>query len=111
MDELEQRFGDEMIDKVYRTAGKETGYWASYFLRAVKQHGGVAAAKRLLAQKGLSKGLLKLREKDRLDLSMEALVLRPEYRALFTDDERATAARRLDEASAIGLAGAEARPG
>ncbi len=110
MDELEARFETEMVEKVYRTTGKETGYWASYFLRAVKRHGGVAAAKRLLAQKGLSNGLLKLREKDRLDLAMEALVLRPEYAALFTDDERATAARRLEEAGAIGAAAAGAPP-
>ena len=98
MSELETRFESEMIEKVYRTAGKETGYWASYFLRAVRSQGGVETARRLLQQKGLSKGLLRLREKDRLDLSMETLVLAPEYRALFTDEERAIASRRLTEA-------------
>ncbi len=100
MQELEARFENEMIEKVYRTAGKQTGYWASYFLRAVRQHGGVAAAKRLLGGKGLSRGLLELRDRNRLDLAMETLVLAPEYRALFTDDERAMAAHRLDEARA-----------
>ena len=101
MDELEARFEGEMVEKVYRTTGRETGYWASYFLRAVRSHGGVGAARRLLQQKGLSRGLMKLREKDRLDLAMETLVLAPEYASLFTDEERAIAARRLVDARAM----------
>ena len=105
MDELERRFEDAMIEKVYRTAGRETGYWASYFLRTVRRHGGVGAARRLLQQKGLSRGLVKLRENDRLDLAMEALVLAPEYAPLFTDAERAVAEQRLAEARAIGAPG------
>lgn len=101
MSKLETRFENEMIEKVYRTAGRETGYWASYFLRAVRSQGGVETARRLLQQKGLSKGLKRLREKDRLDLAMETLVLAPEYRSLFTDEERATAGRRLEEARGL----------
>ncbi len=97
MSDLGARFASEMIETVYRTAGRETGYWASYFLRTVRRHGGVAAAKRLLETRGVSKGLLKLGEKNRLDLAMETLVLKPEYSPLFTDEERAIAARRLDE--------------
>jgi 5-methylcytosine-specific restriction enzyme A len=97
MGDLDERFEHDMIETVYRTAGRETGYWASYFLRAVKRHGGVGAARRMLGTKGLSKGLTTLREKGRLDLALETLVLRPEYRTLFTDEERAIAARRLDQ--------------
>ena len=100
MSDLEAGFENEMIETVYRKAGRETGYWASYFLRTVRLHGGVAAAKRLLETKGLSKGLLTLREKDRLDLAMETLVLNPEYSGLFTDEERRIAARRLDDVHA-----------
>ena len=100
MEEIAAKFESDMIEKVYRTTGRETGYWASYFLRAVRSHGGVGAARRLLQQKGLSKGLLKLREKDRLDLAMETLVLAPEYTVLFTDDERGIAKRRLEDARA-----------
>ena len=97
MSDLDARFEHDMIETVYRASGRQTGYWASYFLRAVRQHGGVAAAKRLLSAKGLSKGLITLQEKGRLDLAMETLVLRPEYGSLFTEDERATAERRLQE--------------
>ena len=111
MSDLDERFERDMIETVYRTAGRETGYWASYFLRAVKRHGGVAAARRILGTKGLSKGLTTLREKGRLDLAMENLVLRPEYRALFTDEERALAARRLDQVESEAGSGATAGSG
>jgi hypothetical protein len=108
MGDLDKQFERDMLETVYRTAGRETGYWASYFLRAVKRHGGVAAARRMLGKKGLSKGLTTLREKGRLDLAMETLVLRPEYRGLFTDEERAIAARRLDQVESEAAPGATA---
>ena len=104
MTELEARFDNEMIEKVYRTAGRETGYWAAYFLRAVKREGGVAAAKRLLQKHGVSKGLQKLGAMNRLDLAMETLVLAPEYRPLFTDEERVVAGQRLEQARTVGVA-------
>jgi hypothetical protein len=69
----------------------------------VRRHGGVETARRLLRQKGPSKGLVKLGEKGRLDLAMEALVLDPAFASLFSDEERATASRRLDEVRALGL--------
>ena len=98
MTDLEARFEQEMIEKVYRAAGRETGYWAGYFLRSVKKHGGLSTARRLLEQPHVSKGLLKLAELNRLDLAMEALVLEPTYGLLFTDDERAMASQRLEMA-------------
>ena len=98
MTDLEARFEQDMVEKVYRLAGRETGYWAGYFLRSVRQHGGVGAARRLLERGGISKGLAKLAELDRLDLAMEALVLDPNYEPLFTDPERAIATRRLHDA-------------
>lgn len=100
MTELETRFEQEMVEKVYRTAGRETGYWAGYFLRSVKRDGGVAAARRLLQKNGVSKGLAKLGAMNRLDLAMETLVLAPEFQSLFTDHERAVAAKRLEQVRA-----------
>jgi hypothetical protein len=100
MTDIEARFEQDMVEKVYRATGRETGYWAGYFLKSVKQYGGVGAARRLLERGGVSRGLAKLASLDRLDLAMETLVLDPAYAALFTDEERATAARRLDEARA-----------
>jgi hypothetical protein len=100
MTDIEARFEHDMVEKVYRAAGRETGYWAGYFLKSVKHHGGVRAARRLLERGGVSKGLAKLASLDRLDLTMETLVLDPAYAPLFTDEERAIAARRLEEARA-----------
>ena len=100
MTDLEARFEQEMIEKVYRTAGRETGYWAGYFLRSVKRHSGVGAARRLLGRSSVSKGLAKLAALNRLDLAMETLVLDAHYQPLFADEERAIAARRLEQAQA-----------
>jgi hypothetical protein len=52
----------------------------------------------LLQRDGVSKGLAKLAELQRLDLAMETLVLDPTYGPLFTDAEREAAARRLSAA-------------
>ena len=106
MTDLEARFEQEMVEKVYRAAGRETGYWAGYFLRSVKRYGGVGAARRLLERGGVSAGLAKLGSLNRLDLAMETLVLDPAYESLFTDAERAAATQRLDQAGRL-TAGAE----
>ncbi len=98
MTDIEARFEQDMVEKVYRAAGRETGYWAGYFLRSVKKYGGVGAARRLLERNGVSQGLAKLASLNRLDLAMETLVLDPAYVILFTEEERAIARRRLDEA-------------
>jgi 5-methylcytosine-specific restriction enzyme A len=100
MTDLEARFEREMVEKVYRGVGRETGYWAGYFLRSVKRYGGVAAARRLLETEGVSKGLAKLATLERLDLAMETLVLQPTYQSLFTPEERTRAAERLEQARA-----------
>lgn len=102
---LELRFHEAMLD-VFRLAGEATrrrrpdgtiarGYWASYFLRGVRSHGGPEYARRLLRMVGTTEGFQRLEEEGRLDLTMEALALRPEYVELFTDTELSIAARRL----------------
>ena len=102
---LELAFHEDMLE-VYRRAGEATrhvrpdgsvarGYWATYFVRGVQNHGGLAYAKSLLNKRGTSYGFGRLAEEGRLDLSMEALILRDEYAPLFTEAERAIAASRL----------------
>ena len=83
--------------RLYETAKRELGYNATYFLRMVSDHGGVEAAHRLLATDKPSEGFTTLWSARRLDLSVEAHVLDPVYETLFTDDERRTARRRLDQ--------------
>jgi hypothetical protein len=91
----EARFEQAMLD-IYTLAGRETGYWAGYFLRSVRQDGGLVAARKLLWQSGTSAGFERLKEEGRLDLTMESLMLRSEFRDLFTDEELIRAATRLE---------------
>ena len=55
-------------------------------------------ARQLLRREGTTDGFQRLKEEGRLDLTMEAVVLNPEYAELFTDEERSVAVRRLAEA-------------
>lgn len=93
---LEIEFHKEMLD-VYERAKRECNYTATRFLQMVIDDGGLAAAKRLLASEGFSEGLTRLWEEGRLDISMEAQVLRNPWRQLFTDEELGVARRRLTE--------------
>jgi len=105
---LELRFHDAML-AIFTLAGEATrkraadgttirGYWANYFLRGVRNHGGPDYARQLLRAEGTSDGFQRLTDERRLDLTVEALVLRPEFSDLFTQDERAIAAHRLARA-------------
>lgn len=94
---LEERFHDSMLG-IYWLAGRATGYWASYFLRGVRNKGGVTEAQDLLHKTGTSPGFERLKAERRLDLSMEAMVTTPEYAGLFTPREIETAHQRLADA-------------
>ncbi|WP_457747228.1 hypothetical protein [Sulfurimonas sp.] len=93
---IEEQFNQEMLD-LYQVVGKATGYWANYYLRFVRKHGGLAYAKKALGKKDDTQdGFKKLIEVGRPDLSVEATVLKGEYRSLFTYDEIKEAQRRID---------------
>ncbi len=93
---LIEKFSQEMLE-LYQVVGKTTGYWANYYLRSVKKHGGLAHAKKALAKKDDAQdGFKKLIEVGRPDLSIEAIVLKDEYRNLFTADELEEAQRRIN---------------
>ncbi len=93
-DDLHEAFHQKMIE-VYERALRECNYKASRFLQLVQEHGGLAAAKMLLASKKHSEGLTRLWEEKRLDISMERLVLQEPWCRLFTDEELAVARKRL----------------
>ncbi len=63
----------------------------------VTEQGGLQAAKTLLRTNALSDGLVELWRRGRLDLTMEALILRSPWKTLFTEEELAIAAERLRE--------------
>jgi hypothetical protein len=94
--ELEDQFHQAMID-IYLAAKRDCNYNATYFIQMVERHGGVETARRLLASDTPQTGFTVLWECERLDLSVEAQVLKPEYASLFTEAERHTARGRLAE--------------
>ena len=61
------------------------------------REGGLKAAKQLISKSGGTYGFEVLWENNRLDLSVEALVLKPEYNDLFTEEEREICRKRLIE--------------
>ncbi|MCD8485664.1 MAG: HNH endonuclease [Desertifilum sp.] len=93
---LETQFHEEMI-AIYYNVGRETGYWARRYLQQVRKMGGLQAAKTWLQpKKNVTSGLQKLVEINRLELSVEALVLCPNWSSLFTDEELRVARKRLN---------------
>jgi hypothetical protein len=91
---LPQRFAEELIT-AYFLLGEETGYRPEAFLRVASRHGGFEAARRELQASQPSEALDVLRKLHRLDVSVEAFVLRPEYAPLFSAEELKIARERL----------------
>ncbi|MFG2091124.1 hypothetical protein [Spirillospora sp. NPDC048824] len=83
---------------LYARTKTEAVYNASAFLGMVTEHGGVGAAKRLLASPHISDGFTGLHERGHLDLTVEAHAIDPRFVPLFTGDERDRAHHRLTEA-------------
>jgi hypothetical protein len=90
---VERRF-DAAMRNIYDEAAR-LGYRPTRFLEMVSEHGGVETAHRLLASDKIQDGLAQLFLLGRLDLTVEHHVLLPEYRALFSAEERRVARTRL----------------
>jgi hypothetical protein len=95
MNQLEKNFNEDMKN-IYLTAKKELKYNASRFWQLVCEKGGLQAAKILIAKDGGTDGFEILWEHGRLDLSVEAHVLKPEYAELFTNEEKVMCRERLE---------------
>jgi hypothetical protein len=63
----------------------------------VSEHGGYETARILLHARTVSEGYTALWERGRLDLTVEAIILGPDWRDLFAELEREIARRRLAE--------------
>ena len=92
--EPERKFNDDMKE-IYTRAKKECKYTATRFLQMLGEKGGLQTAKSLILKDGGTEGFTKLWELRRLDLSVEALVLKEEYKELFSEYERSTCRDRL----------------
>jgi hypothetical protein len=83
------------MENIYHAAKREAGYNATRFLLMVHELGGLQAAHRLLAGDRIHDGFGELLMAGRPDLTVEALVLNPEFQSLFGPEELKVARERL----------------
>ena len=81
--------------EIYERAKAEAGYNATRFIQMVSEQSGLATAQQLLAATNVSDGFAALWQKQRLEHSVEAYVLRPEFQPLFAPHELDIARERL----------------
>lgn len=77
MTNLEAEF-EAALREGCRITIEELNYRPTYFLQMMDEYGGVGASQRLLSQNDAQAGLTTLWDLDRLDLSVETYVIRPE---------------------------------
>jgi hypothetical protein len=95
-DDLQSKF-DEAMMNIYRRAIDEAGYKATRFFQMLHDHRGLGTAQILIDSPTVSEGYTALWERKRLDLTVESLVLQPEWQQLFTDEQLRIARERLLE--------------
>ncbi len=86
MTDTEKKFSEEWMKKAEQAQGMEE-YNATKLLKDIQQYGGVSVARRALSRNGCSDNFEVLKKNNRLDLSMETLVVKGEFGSLFEDDE------------------------
>jgi len=95
MSTQEDAFNEAMVE-IYHRAKVECGYTSTRIRQMLADHGGLGTARRLLASDDIQYGFTELWERNRLDLTVEAHVLKPEFEGLFSDVERRRAKGRLE---------------
>ena len=94
-DAVRNSFEKEMHDIYYR-ALKEAHYKATRYFQMIMEHGGLETAKILINTAHVSDGYTALWERNRLDLTVEALIHdNPKYHHLFTEEELKIIRKRL----------------
>lgn len=88
---------DRAVLELIERCRSELRYNPRYFRVMVTQYGALGAARRLLNAPAVSDGFVSLWDRGRLDLSVEALAVDERFAHLFTEEELATARRRLAE--------------
>ena len=94
--DLETEFDAAMMN-IYHCALNEAGYRASRFLQMLMENGGLETARILVHADEESEGYTALWERGRLDLTVEALVIKPKWDPLFATEDRAKARQRLEQ--------------
>lgn len=83
------------LNKQIELMKTEARYHPQYLIQMVSEKGGYAAAKELISKEINTEGFTKLLLAGKKHLSIEALVVRPEYRELFTKKELEGCCKRL----------------
>jgi hypothetical protein len=73
------------------------GYTPNKFKRMINEQHPVEVGKRLVLSGDLQYGIRELAKLSHLELTIESIMLKPEFLDLFTEDERAAAQWRLKE--------------
>jgi len=93
---LKLKFNSEMLN-IYKLAERECNYNATRYLQMIYEHGGLMTARILLHSNKISNRYIALWDCNRLDLTVEALVIKMEWRELFTFEEINIANKRLKD--------------
>ncbi|MEZ6235233.1 MAG: hypothetical protein R3B68_13675 [Phycisphaerales bacterium] len=93
----EQRFKRVLMDAVAEC--RRLRYNPTRFVQMIEQQGPFDAVRALLDAPSISEGFGTLLMKNRLDLSVEAIASRPEWRPFFTHEQLAVARARLGGAT------------
>lgn len=97
MSQLEKQFDGAMFE-IYRRAKSEAKYNATIFLNMLSDKGRLATAKFLINATRPSNGYTELHLRQRLDLTVEAMVVENTlWHSLFTEEELAKARKRLSD--------------
>jgi hypothetical protein len=95
--ELELQFHRAMVD-IYRRALEEAGYNATRYIQMVGENGGRETAKTLINASTPSDGYTELWKRNRLDLTVEAVVVQDaKWHPLFEPEEIERAKQRLKD--------------
>ncbi len=95
-DDAEAEFGRRMMNNLARSQA-EARTNPAYLRSMMAQLGPLPTARKLLAAPAVSDVFAALWERGRMDLTVEALVVEPEFASLFTEDELQIARRRLQQ--------------
>ena len=81
----QNHFHEELI-KLYHTMIRDCGHRAAKLLSLIDELGAVGAVAKIVGKNLPSLTFVKLYNKHRIDLTLEAFILRDEFRVLFTVD-------------------------
>jgi hypothetical protein len=96
LEALRIQFHQDMVNAI-QTSIRELHYNPTLVSQRIGEYGSVETAHWIMQLTGETSGFTKLWEARRLDLSVEAIVVRPEYAPLFTLEERRQAYDTLVE--------------